>query len=137
MKVEFNVSQLISNQKRKGSEALLQMGEIIKEDANYYAPRDQDQLIATSSVTQISDTEVQIEWAGPKARFLYEGKVMVGQESRSAYAKSGETKVTINKELQYNKDKNPHAQKKWFEVAKASKKSLWIKQFQKLIEGER
>lgn len=136
MKIHFDVSQIVAAQKIKGTKALLQMGEIIKEDSNFYAPRDQDQLIASSSVTQVSDEEAQIEWASPKARFLYEGKVMVGRESKSAYAKAGETKVVTAKELQYSKDKNPHAGKKWFEAAKASKMSLWLRQFQKLLGGD-
>jgi len=38
----------------------------------------------------------------PYARFQYYGKVMVGVKSRSAYAKPGERKEVIDKDLQYH-----------------------------------
>ena len=41
----------------------------------------------------------------PYARFQAEGKVMVGIQSRSSWAKKGEKKVVINKELKYHSDK--------------------------------
>jgi hypothetical protein len=41
-------------------------------------------------------------WLGPYARFLYYGKVMVGIESRSAWAKKGEKKEVIDKDLTYH-----------------------------------
>lgn len=38
----------------------------------------------------------------PYARFQAEGKVMVGVKSRSAYARRGERKVVVNKNLKYH-----------------------------------
>lgn len=50
--------------------------------------------------TEIGSGEVV--WLGPYARFQYYGKVMVGIESRSAWAKKGERKVVTDKDLTYH-----------------------------------
>lgn len=59
--------------------------------------------------------------ANPQGRFLYEGKVMVGEHSRSAYAKLGEKKVITDKPLTYANDRGPH----WFEKAKEVNLDRW------------
>ena len=41
----------------------------------------------------------------PYARFQAEGKVMVGVKSRSAYARRGERKVVMSKDLKYHSDR--------------------------------
>lgn len=41
----------------------------------------------------------------PYAKFQAEGKVMVGVKSRSAYARRGERKVVISKDLKYHSDR--------------------------------
>lgn len=41
----------------------------------------------------------------PYARFQAEGKVMVGVNSRKAWAKKGERKVVVDKALKYHSDK--------------------------------
>ncbi len=43
----------------------------------------------------------EVVYNTPKARFLYYGKVMVGVNSRSAWARKNEKKVTVNRNLQY------------------------------------
>jgi len=50
--------------------------------------------------TEIGSGEVA--WIAPYARFQYYGKVMIGIESRSAYAKKGERKVVTEKDLVYH-----------------------------------
>ena len=43
-----------------------------------------------------------VQWIAPYAKYQYYGKVMVGIESGSAYARKGEKKVVINKNLVYH-----------------------------------
>lgn len=50
--------------------------------------------------TRVSTTDSVI-YNTPYARFQYYGKVMVGIESGSAYARAGERKVVIDKDLTY------------------------------------
>lgn len=70
--------------------------------------------------------------APPFGRFLYEGKVMVGEESRSPWAKKGERKEVINKNLKYQrKDATDH----WFETAKKNHLDEWLKKTKKTAGG--
>lgn len=43
-----------------------------------------------------------VEWIAPYARFQYYGKVMIGVNSRSAYAHRGERKVVTGRDLVYH-----------------------------------
>ena len=49
----------------------------------------------------------------PSARFLFHGKLMLGDETGSAWARRGETKHTVNQPLNYNTAKNPQAGPRW------------------------
>lgn len=62
----------------------------------------------------------------PYARFQEEGKVMVGVKSRSAYARRGERKVVINKNLKYHSNKLRGAHP--FERMKADKRDKILMQ---------
>lgn len=59
----------------------------------------------------------------PQGRFLYEGKVMVGEKSRSAWAKKAEKKVVVGKNLTYSNGRQSH----WFEAAEKADKKMWIR----------
>lgn len=54
-----------------------------------------------------------VVYIGPMARFLYYGKVMVGIESGSAWAKPNEPKKVTSKDLDYYRVKNPLAGPFW------------------------
>lgn len=62
----------------------------------------------------------------PYARFQAEGKVMVGVKTRSAYARRGERKVVINKNLKYHSSKLRGAHP--FERMKADKRDKILMQ---------
>lgn len=67
----------------------------------------------------------------PSGRFLYEGKVMVGERSRSAWAKKGEKKVTTEKNLTYSNGRQSH----WFEAAKNADEDSWIRVTKRIAGG--
>ena len=73
--------------------------------------------------------------APPMGRFLYEGKVMVGKNSRSAFAQKGERKEVIEENLQFSQHANPKATDHWFEEAKKNHGNAWIKKTKKLAGG--
>ncbi len=52
---------------------------------------------------------------GPYARFLYHGRLMVGDETDSPFAAAGETKHTVDVMLNYNCAKNANARAFWWE----------------------
>ena len=62
----------------------------------------------------------------PYARFQAEGKLMVGAKSRRAWARKGEEKVVINKNLKYHSDRLRGAHP--FERMKADKEASITKQ---------
>lgn len=73
--------------------------------------------------------------APPMGRYLYEGNVMVGERTRSAWAEKGEKKVVTAKALDYSKAVHPKAQSHWFEAAKAEFGKQWIKKTKQLAGG--
>ena len=73
--------------------------------------------------------------APPFGRFLYNGKVMVGIDTRSAWAKKGEKKVVTDNNLDYFRGKNPRAQSHWFDPAKKENQKKWVRQTRKIAGG--
>lgn len=60
--------------------------------------------------------------AAPFGRFLYYGKVMVGELSGSPWAQAGERKIVTDRNLRFAK---PEARAFWFEEAKKRHKDEW------------
>lgn len=74
---------------------------------------------------------------GPQGRFLYEGKLMLGETSGSAYAKKGEKKIVTDTPLRYTNSKthNPAVTAHWFDAAKEKDGKRWIKDAKKTAGG--
>lgn len=66
----------------------------------------------------------RIVYPGPYARFLYHGKVMIGERSNSPWAKKGERKILTNRDLTYNGA--PVRGAKWFDRMMAAEKNAII-----------
>lgn len=64
--------------------------------------------------------------APPMGRFLYNGKVMIGEHTRSTWAAKGERKVVTDRNLQYSKSANPKVESHWFEAAKKNDGRKWL-----------
>ena len=73
--------------------------------------------------------------APPMGRYLYEGKVMVGVNTGSAWARLGEKKVVTDRQLQYSTAAHPQAQSRWFEPAKQQFGEQWIAKVKKIAGG--
>ena len=73
--------------------------------------------------------------APPMGRFLYEGKVMVGVDSHSPFARYGEKKVVTDRDLQYSDAAHPKVEKKWFDAAKRDHGSDWVRMAKKIAGG--
>ena len=74
----------------------------------------------------------RVVFPGPYARFLYMGKVMVGKESKSPWARKGEQKEVTNRNLHYSR---PEATSFWFDTAKKHNGDAWIAGVKKLAGG--
>ena len=73
--------------------------------------------------------------APPMGRFLYEGKVMVGVDSHSPFARYGEKKVVTDRDLQYSTAEHQKVEKKWFDAAKRDHGSDWVRMAKKVAGG--
>lgn len=102
-----------------------------------YMPKQTGTFInVTQAMSQsIAGSGKVVAAAPPMGRFLYEGKVMVGERTRSAFAAKGEKKETIDKKLDYSRHANPKVTDHWFEAAKEAHGSEWIRKTKKLAGG--
>lgn len=73
--------------------------------------------------------------APPMGRFLYEGKVMIDPDTGSPWARKGAKKVTINRDLDYNKSAHPNVTDHWFDIAKKNHGKSWVKTVKKKAGG--
>ena len=75
----------------------------------------------------------KVVWNSPYAKFLYYGKVMLGIESHSPWAKSGEKKVKTSRDLTYHGA--PKRGAFWFERMKADHLQEILKGLARLLGG--
>ena len=73
--------------------------------------------------------------APPMGRFLYEGKAMVGERTRSAFAAEGEEKVVTGNSLNYSRHANPKVTDHWFDAAKDAHGNAWVRKVKKIAGG--
>ena len=98
--------------------------EMVLDDMKPYMP-DPD-------LAEIVDDSTIIAAKGPQGRFLYEGIKMVGVDTGSAFAKSGERKVPARESLHY---KNPNAEPHWFDATLEAHGKNWVKEVKKIAGG--
>ena len=73
--------------------------------------------------------------APPMGRFLYEGNVMIGVDTKSAFAAKGEKKVAVEKKLQYSRAAHPSVTDHWFNTAKEYHGEKWIRKTKQTAGG--
>lgn len=83
----------------------------------------------------IAGSGTVIAAAPPFGRFLYEGKVMVDPETNSPWARPGAKKIVTDKDLNYDKGRNPDVTDHWFETAKKNHLDEWLKDTKKTAGG--
>lgn len=71
----------------------------------------------------------------PYGRYLYEGVVMVDEETGSAWARKDAKKKTTSKKLTFDTSKNPDATDHWFDAAKKAHGKAWVKEVKKIAGG--
>lgn len=70
--------------------------------------------------------------APPFGRFLYEGKVMVDEQTGSPWARPGARKIVTDRDLKYS---NPKATAHWFDTANDKHGKSWVKAVKKIAGG--
>lgn len=99
-----------------------------------FMPMDTGQFIDVTKAMSaaMAGTGKVVAAAPPEGRFLYEGKVMVGERSRSAWAKKAEKKVVTKFNLKYSR---PGAKPHWFDKAKKKDGGSWVDLVKKTAGG--
>lgn len=114
--------------KQATERARLELAKIIVQDTKQFVPHDKGKLEKATIV----NNGRRIIYSTPYARFLWHGKLMLAPNG-SSWAKRGEKKHVVNKDLKFNQSVNPYAGKYWFLRAKDKYLDKWAKDFKSLI----
>lgn len=121
VRIELNLDRLENNFNR----AQYALDSAVMTSMEPLMPMDTGQFINVTKEMSaaMAGTGKVVAAAPPQGRFLYEGKVMVGERSRSAWAKKGEKKVATKFNLKYSR---PGAKPHWFDEAKKKDGDNWV-----------
>lgn len=81
----------------------------------------------------VSIEPFKVTYNAPYSHYQWEGKLYVSPSTGSAWAKSGEIKVPVGKNLTYSKEQNPLATDHWHIPAEAAFKSTVARQVTEYI----
>lgn len=110
-------------------QARYELAKIIIKDTTPYVPHKEGRL----EKAIIRENGRQIVYKKPYARFLWHGKLMLAPNG-SSWAKKGEKKHVVNKDLKFNQAVNPFAGKYWFIRSKNSNLNKWVYDLKNLIK---
>ena len=109
-------------------EALPKLAKIIIQDTTPYVPHEKGRL----EKAIIRNNGHQIVYKKPYARYLWHGKLMLAPNG-SSWAKKGEKKHVVDKDLNFDQSVNPYAGKYWFLRSKNSNLNKWVNDLKRLI----
>lgn len=84
----------------------------------------------------IAGSGTVIAAAPPFGRFLYEGKVMVDEVTKSPWARKGARKEVTQKDIEYSTNKHPEATSHWFDIAKERHIDTWVEKAKRTAGGK-
>lgn len=109
-------------------EALPKLAKIIIQDTKPYVPHEKGRL----EKAIIRNNGRQIIYKKPYARYLWHGKLMLAPNG-SSWAKKGEKKHVVDKDLNFDQSVNPYAGKYWFLRSKDANLNKWVNDLKRLI----
>lgn len=129
VRIEVDMKRLEDNFNR----AQYELDSAIMTSMERYMPRRDGQFINVTKgmSAALAGSGKVVAAAPPYGRFLYEGKVMIGEKSRSPWAKKGERKVVTGRNLTYSGGGQDH----WFDKAKAADCDSWVNIVKKTAGG--
>lgn len=131
IEIELDMSTTEENFNR----AQFELDSSIMTSMEKFMPMDSSSLINRTKAesASLAGTGKVIAAVGPYGRFLYMGKVMVGERSKSAWAKKGEKKVVTANRLTFER---AAAKPKWFEYAKSQNGEMWVRVAKRAAGGK-
>lgn len=130
--IEFNVD--LSRFERQYERAQYALDSVVMASMKPYMPQNTGTFINITSAQSaaLAGTGKVVAAAAPMGRYLYEGKVMVDEQTGSPWARPGARKVVTDKDLQYS---NPKATPHWFDTAKQKNGKSWIRAVKRIAGG--
>lgn len=128
----------LSRFEKQFQKAQFELDSVVMTDMKPYMPMQTGTFINVTSAmsASLAGSGIVVAAAPPMGRFLYEGKVMVDEQTGSPWARKGAKKIVTNKNLQYNKNAHPKATDYWFDAAKKEHGEGWIAKVKKIAGGE-
>lgn len=129
---QINMEIDLGRFEKQYSRAQFELDSMIMTDMVPFMPRQTGTFISVTRAMSaaIAGTGKVVAAAPPMGRFLYEGKPMVGERSRSAWADKGEKKEVIPGKL----DLSPGVDH-WFDEAKSKYGDRWTAKAKKIAGG--
>lgn len=129
MKAEVSLKELAN----RFNKAQYKLDSAIMTSMEPFMPRRDGTFINTTKAKSaaLAGTGKVVAAAPPYGRFLYEGKVMIGINSRSPWAKKDEKKIVTGRNLTYSGGGQAH----WFDAAKAADCDEWVKLVKQTVGG--
>lgn len=127
----------LSRFEKQYSRAQYDLDSMVMTDMIPYMPMDTGTFINVTRAMSaaIAGSGKVVAAAPPMGRFLYNGKVMIGERTRSAFAERGEKKVVTDRNLQYSTSAHPQVESHWFEKAKRNHGAQWLKKTKRTAGG--
>lgn len=129
---QINMEIDLGRFEKQYSRAQFELDSMIMTDMVPFMPRQTGTFISVTRAMSaaIAGTGKVVAAAPPMGRFLYEGKPMVGERSRSAWADKGEKKEVVSGKL----DLSPGVDH-WFDEAKSKYGDRWTAKAKKIAGG--
>ena len=127
----------LSRFEKQFQKAQYELDSVVMKDMKPYMPMQTGTFMNVTAAMSASfaGSGIVVAAAPPMGRFLYEGKVMVDEQTGSPWARKGAKKIVTERNLQYNKNAHPKATDHWFEAAKKEHAEEWIAKVKKIAGG--
>lgn len=124
----------LSRFEKQFQDAQFTLDSTVMKDMKPYMPQQTGTFIDITSAqsASLAGSGTVVAAAAPMGRFLYEGKVMVDEQTGSPWARPGAKKVVTDKDLTYS---NPKATPHWFDTAKKNHGKSWVKAVKNIAGG--
>lgn len=135
--IELKMELDLSRFDRQFAEAQFALDSMVMTSMVPYMPMDTGTFINVTRAMSaaIAGSGKVVAAAPPMGRFLYEGKVMVGERTKSAFAAKGERKEVVEKPLNYSRHAHPNVTSHWFDAAKKNHGEQWVKKTKEIAGG--
>lgn len=134
---EISLNVNLSRFERQYERAQFALDSMIMASMKAYMPMKTGTFINVTSAQSaaLAGSGKVVAAAAPMGRYLYEGKVMVDEQTGSPWARPGARKVVTDKDLDYDKSHNPKVTDHWFDTAKARHGKSWIRAVKNIAGG--